>query len=75
MFMFGTVEAGATLSLFRLEILDCNKLVTTPHGLQFVNMLQELEIRWMPRTFKYKLEEGREDFYIVQHVSSIIFLN
>jgi hypothetical protein len=70
-----TVEAGAMPSLFRLEISDCNKLVTAPHGLKFVSMLQELEIRWMPRAFKHRLEEGGEDFYIVQHVPSIIFLN
>uniref|UniRef100_A0A2N9J952 Uncharacterized protein n=1 Tax=Fagus sylvatica TaxID=28930 RepID=A0A2N9J952_FAGSY len=64
-----TVEAGAMPSLFRLEISDCNKLVTAPHGLKFVSMLQELEIRWMPRAFKHRLEEGGEDFYIVQHIA------
>jgi hypothetical protein len=70
-----TVEAGAMPSLFRLEISDCNKMVTALHGLKFVSMLQELEIQWMPRAFKHRLEEGGEDFYIVQHVPSIIFLN
>uniref|UniRef100_A0A2N9HUL8 Uncharacterized protein n=1 Tax=Fagus sylvatica TaxID=28930 RepID=A0A2N9HUL8_FAGSY len=70
-----TVEAGAMPSLFRLEISDCNKMVTAPHGLKFVSMLQELEIRWMPRAFKHRLEEGGEDLCIVQHVPSIIFLN
>uniref|UniRef100_A0A2N9J744 Disease resistance protein winged helix domain-containing protein n=1 Tax=Fagus sylvatica TaxID=28930 RepID=A0A2N9J744_FAGSY len=69
------VEAGAMPSLFCLEISDCNKMVTAPHGLKFVSMLQELEIRWMPRAFKHRLEEGGEDLCIVQHVPSIIFLN
>ena len=63
-------------SLCRLEITDCNKLVTVPHGLKFVGMLKELEIRWMPRALKHRLEEEEEDdFYKVQHVPSIIFLN
>ena len=70
-----TVEAGAMPSLFRLEISDCNKMVTAPHGLKFVSMLQELEIRWMPRALKHRLKESREDFYIVRHMPSIIFLN
>ena len=62
-------------SLCRLEITDCNKLVTVPHGLKFVGMLKELEIQWMPRAFKHRLEEEGDDFYKVQHVPSIIFLN
>ena len=71
-----TVEVGAMPSLCRLEITDCNKLVTVPHGLKFVGMLKELEIRWMPRALKHRLEEEEEDdFYKVQHVPSIIFLN
>ena len=70
-----TVEVGAMPSLCRLEITDCNKLVTVPHGLKFVGMLKELEIRWMPRALKHRLEEEGDDFYKVQHVPSIIFLN
>ncbi|KAK7823977.1 putative disease resistance rpp8-like protein 4 [Quercus suber] len=70
-----TVEAGAMPSLCRLEITDCNRLVTVPHGLKFVGTLKELEIRWMPRAFKHRLEEEGDDFYKVEHVPSIIFLN
>ncbi|KAM4101345.1 hypothetical protein ACB094_05G136800 [Castanea mollissima] len=70
-----TVEAGAMPSLCRLEITDCNKLVTVPQGLKFVSTLKELEIRWMPRAFKHRLEEEGDDFYKVKHVPSIIFLN
>ncbi|KAL4627750.1 hypothetical protein ACB092_05G188300 [Castanea dentata] len=70
-----TVEAGAMPSLCRLEITDCNKLVTVPQGLKFVSTLKELEIRWMPRAFKHRLEEEGDDFYKVEHVPSIIFLN
>ncbi|KAM3700966.1 hypothetical protein ACJW31_05G138000 [Castanea mollissima] len=70
-----TVEAGAMPSLCRLEITDCNKLVTVPQGLKFVSTLKELEIRWMPRAFKHRLEEEGDDFYKVEHVPSINFLN
>ncbi|KAF3947533.1 hypothetical protein CMV_026347 [Castanea mollissima] len=55
-------------SLGRLEITDCNKLETVPDGLKFVSALQELEIRWMPRAFKHRLEEGGEDFYKGDHL-------
>ncbi|KAL0011833.1 hypothetical protein SO802_006941 [Lithocarpus litseifolius] len=70
-----TMETGAMLSLGRLEITDCNKLETVPDGLKFVSTLQELEIRWMRRAFKHSLEGGGEDFYEVQQVPSITFLN
>ncbi|KAG7982349.1 hypothetical protein I3843_04G048000 [Carya illinoinensis] len=68
-----TVESGAMSSLRYLKISNCIKLKMVPDGLRSVSTLQELEIRWMPRTFKLRLEG--EDFFKVQHVPSIIFLN
>ncbi|KAG6656900.1 putative disease resistance protein At1g50180 [Carya illinoinensis] len=68
-----TVEPGAMPSLRYLKISNCIKLKMVPDGLRSVSTLQELEIRWMPRTFKLRLEG--EDFFKVQHVPSIIFLN
>ncbi|KAG6677205.1 hypothetical protein I3842_14G014000 [Carya illinoinensis] len=68
-----TVESGAMPSLPHLKISNCIKLKMVPDGLRSVSTLQELEIRWMPRTFKLRLEG--EDFFQVQHVPSIIFLN
>ncbi|KAG7970284.1 hypothetical protein I3843_07G075200 [Carya illinoinensis] len=59
-----TVESGAMPSLPHLKISNCIKFVST---------LQELEICWMPTTFKLRLEG--EGFFKVQHVPSIIFLN
>ncbi|KAK8694341.1 hypothetical protein V6N13_071895 [Hibiscus sabdariffa] len=70
-----TIEEGAMRSLSRLGISDCYKLKMVPDGLRFVTTLQELEIRWMSRAFKTSVEEDGEDFYKVQHVPSIVFLN
>ncbi|XVF71280.1 hypothetical protein PTKIN_Ptkin12aG0024300 [Pterospermum kingtungense] len=70
-----TIEEGAMPNLTRLGISDCYKLKTVPDGLRFATNLRELEIRWMSRAFKSGIEEDGEDFYKVQHVPSIVFLN
>ncbi|GLT70831.1 hypothetical protein SLA2020_428870 [Shorea laevis] len=70
-----TVEEGAMPSLARLGISDCYKLKMVPEGLMFITTLKELEIRWMTRAFKSLLQEDGEDFYKIQHVPSIVFLN
>ncbi|XP_027351800.1 putative disease resistance protein At1g50180 isoform X2 [Abrus precatorius] len=70
-----TIENQAMSSLHRLSISDCNKLKTVPDGLKFVASLQELEIRWMPKSFKTRLGTAGEDYHKVQHVPSIVFLN
>lgn len=69
------VENQALPKMYRLSISDCNKLKTVPDGLRFVAGLRELEIRWMPKSFKTRLETDGEDYHKVQHVPSIIFLN
>ncbi|XWS30889.1 hypothetical protein CRYUN_Cryun23aG0029900 [Craigia yunnanensis] len=70
-----TIEEGAMPTMSRLGISDCYKLKMVPDGLRFITNLRELEIRWMSRAFKSSLEEDGEDFYKVQHVPSIVFLN
>ncbi|KAE8654934.1 PI-PLC X domain-containing protein [Hibiscus syriacus] len=70
-----TIEEGAMPTLNRLGISDCYKLKMVPDGMRFVTTLRELEIRWMSRAFKTSIEEDGEDFYKVQHVPSIAFLN
>ncbi|KAJ1435352.1 Leucine-rich repeat domain superfamily [Sesbania bispinosa] len=70
-----TIENQAMPNLFRLSISDCNKLRTVPDGLKFVVGLRELEIRWMPKSFKTKIGTTGEDYHKVQHVPSIVFLN
>jgi hypothetical protein len=69
------VENQAMSHLYRLSISDCNKLKSVPDGLTFVAGLRELEIRWMPKSFKIKLGIDGEDYHKVQHVPSIVFFN
>lgn len=70
-----TIEGGAMPALSRLGISDCYKLKMVPDGLTFISTLRELEIKWMSTAFKSSLREDGEDFYKVQHVPSIVFLN
>ena len=69
------VENQAMPHLCRLSISDCNKLKSVPDGLTFVAGLRELEIRWMPKSFKIRLGIDGEDYHKVQHVPSIVFFN
>ncbi|TKY65075.1 putative disease resistance protein [Spatholobus suberectus] len=70
-----TIENQAMPNLYRLSISDCNNLKTVPDGLRFIASLRELEIRWMPKSFKTRLGTAGEDYHKVQHVPSIVFLN
>lgn len=65
------VEKGAMPSLCRLHIERCHGLRTFPDGLQYVTTLNELTIKDMPPSFCYRLQEGEEDFYKIQHVASV----
>jgi hypothetical protein len=67
------VEEGAMPSLCRLEIEGCMRLRRIPDGLRFVTTLQELGIKFMPKTFKDRVDKGGEDFCKVQHVPSLVF--
>ncbi|KAI9112991.1 hypothetical protein K1719_016105 [Acacia pycnantha] len=70
-----TIEDGAFPNLYRLAVVDCNKLKTVPDGLKFATALREIEIRWMPKSFKSRIVSGGEDYDKVQHVPYIAFLN
>ncbi|KAL4616017.1 hypothetical protein ACB092_07G169100 [Castanea dentata] len=69
------VEEGAMPSLCHLIIDRCFDLKTIPDGLRFVTTLRELEIRFMPKSFKDRLDEGGLDFDKVKHVPSLVFQN
>lgn len=69
------VEEGVMPTLHHLEIICCENLKMLPDGLRFIATLQELKIQYMPKEFKDKMVQGREDFYKVQHIPSIIFSN
>jgi len=70
-----TIENEAMPNLYRLSISDCNNLKAVPDGLKYITSLRELEIRWMPKSFKTRLGTDGEDYHKVQHVPSIVFLN
>ncbi|KAK3032136.1 hypothetical protein RJ639_035946 [Escallonia herrerae] len=64
------VDGGAMPSLLHLQIRQCDNLKAVPDGLTFVTSLEKLEIISMPEAFKNRLQEGREDYYKIQHVPS-----
>ena len=72
------VEKGSMPGLKRLDIECVPKLTMLPHGLSYVTSLQELNIIRMNR-FRARLQvkDGKqgEDFYKVQHVPTVSFLN
>ncbi|KAL1184725.1 hypothetical protein V6Z11_A01G064600 [Gossypium hirsutum] len=67
------VEEGAVPALRHLKISGCKKLKMLSVGLRFITTLQELKIEYIPKDFKGKMVQGREDFYKVQHIPSSIF--
>ncbi|KAF7820490.1 putative disease resistance protein [Senna tora] len=70
-----TIENQAFPKLYRLAISDCYKLKIVPDGMKFVVSLRELEIRWMPKSFKTRIGNGGEDYDKIQHVPNIAFLD
>nr|KYP35440.1 Putative disease resistance protein At1g50180 family [Cajanus cajan] len=70
-----TIEDQAMPGLHRLSISDCHSLKRVPDGLRYISSLRELEIRWMPISFKTRLGTAGDDYDKVQHVPSILFLN
>ncbi|KAK9667171.1 hypothetical protein RND81_14G238100 [Saponaria officinalis] len=71
-----TVEKGAMLKLFSLEISGCHKLQMIPDGLRSVGSLQEVIISYMPWSFfgywtpEKSLDEWHE-YRKVEHVTRI----
>ncbi|KAL5583364.1 hypothetical protein UlMin_015806 [Ulmus minor] len=69
------VEEGALPSLRCLHIVNCLRLRTVPDGLIYVITLKEIVIQHMLRQFQRMVGQGGEDFYKVQHVPSLTFMN
>ncbi|PKI53630.1 hypothetical protein CRG98_025963 [Punica granatum] len=62
------VEEEAMPSLTKFEISNCDHLNEIPEGLKFMVSLQELEIRYMPMQFQFRLHPGGDDFDKVQNL-------
>ncbi|KAL9282800.1 putative virus X resistance protein-like, coiled-coil [Arabidopsis thaliana] len=69
------VEEGSMPCLRTLTIIDCKKLKELPDGLKYITSLKELKIREMKREWKEKLVPGGEDYYKVQHIPDVQFIN
>ncbi|KAL9282196.1 putative virus X resistance protein-like, coiled-coil [Arabidopsis thaliana] len=69
------VEEGSMPCLRILTIHDCKKLKELPDGLKYITSLKELKIRKMKREWKEKLVPGGEDYYKVQHIPDVQFIN
>jgi hypothetical protein len=69
------VEEGSMPCLRTLTIDDCKKLKELPDGLKYITSLKELKIEGMKREWKEKLVPGGEDYYKVQHIPDVQFIN
>ncbi|XP_062083910.1 putative disease resistance protein At1g50180 [Humulus lupulus] len=69
------VEEGALSRLGYLRIKECRGLRRVPDGLRNILTLNHMVIERMPKKFKQRMEEGGEDFYIVNHVTSRVFID
>ncbi|XP_062083394.1 putative disease resistance protein At1g50180 [Humulus lupulus] len=69
------VEESALSRLGYLRIEECRGLRRVPDGLRNILTLNHMVIKWMPKKFKQRIEEGGEDFYKVNHVTSRVFID
>ncbi|KAL1207493.1 putative disease resistance RPP8-like protein 4 [Cardamine amara subsp. amara] len=69
------VEEGSMPSLRTLTISNCKKLKEIPDGLKYITSLKELKIEEMKKEWKEKLVSGGEDYYKVQHIPNVQFIN
>ncbi|KAL2463150.1 Disease resistance protein RPP8 [Forsythia ovata] len=73
------IERGAMPNLQYLKIDECVNLKMVPEGTEFVTTIRELVIANMPEDFKRRVqmvqEEGGEDFYKVEHIPSITYID
>ncbi|XP_023632900.1 probable disease resistance RPP8-like protein 2 isoform X2 [Capsella rubella] len=69
------VEEGSMPCLRTLTIDNCKKLKHLPDGLKFISSLKELKIERMKREWTERLVIGGEDYYKVQHIPSVQFIN
>ncbi|CAH8255521.1 unnamed protein product [Arabidopsis lyrata] len=69
------VEEGSMPCLRTLTVDNCKKLKQLPDGLEYVASLKELKIERMKREWTERLVLGGEDYYKVQHIPSVQFIN
>ncbi|KAL1198857.1 Disease resistance protein RPP8 [Cardamine amara subsp. amara] len=69
------VEEGSMPCLRSLTIDNCKKLKELPDGLNYITSLKELKIEGMKKEWKEKLVSGGEDYYKVQHIPNVQFIN
>ncbi|KAL1207489.1 Disease resistance protein RPP8 [Cardamine amara subsp. amara] len=69
------VEEGSMPCLRSLTIENCKKLKELPDGLKYITSLKELKIEGMKKEWKEKLVSGGEDYYKVQHIPNVQFIN
>ncbi|KAL1198810.1 Disease resistance protein RPP8 [Cardamine amara subsp. amara] len=69
------VEEGSMPCLRTLTIENCKKLKELPDGLKYITSLKELKIKGMKKEWKEKLVSGGEDYYKVQHIPNLQFIN
>ncbi|XP_060965690.1 putative disease resistance protein At1g50180 [Cannabis sativa] len=69
------MEESALPTLGYLRIHRCRGLRRVPDGLKSIDTLNEMEIGYMPKKFKERIEEGGEDFHKVNHVPSRVFVH
>ncbi|KAM6598097.1 hypothetical protein CsatA_008621 [Cannabis sativa] len=68
------VEESALPTLAYLRIHGCSRLRRVPDGVRNIVTLNEMEISYMPKKFKERMEEGGDDFHKVNHVPSRVFI-
>ncbi|KAL1198852.1 putative disease resistance RPP8-like protein 4 [Cardamine amara subsp. amara] len=69
------VEEGSMPCLRTLTISNCKKLKEIPDGIKYITSLKELKIEGMKKEWKEKLVSGGEDYYKVQHIPNVQFIN
>ncbi|KAG2297987.1 hypothetical protein Bca52824_034459 [Brassica carinata] len=69
------VEEGSMPCLLTLTINKCEKLKELPDGLKYITCLKELKIQRMNKEWTKKLEPGGENYYNVQHIPDVQFID
>ncbi|KAL1198867.1 putative disease resistance RPP8-like protein 4 [Cardamine amara subsp. amara] len=69
------VEEGSMPCLRTLTISNCKKLKEIPDGLKYITSIKELKIEGMKKEWKEKLVSGGENYYKVQHIPNVQFIN
>jgi disease resistance protein RPM1 len=65
------IAKGSMPGLERLDITACTVLETVPDGIENLNNIEDLVLWHMPSTFIKTIKRYSEDFWRVQHVTTI----